>query len=336
MRRRTPPATLIAVLVPLLSACADHLVAPGKPQPNPQIAELLRRAPQDMPVAIAEVKQDDASEFFLARGRLTGPGRSPGEAFMRMDFQESDLAFVIRPGGGRYTLNAPNTRQITWSFYCYDWDTNRWVAQQSVRVNRARQVAIANTGGHGTRHNLDTKPVGRWSPESSTAFASTFTSTITSGIAAGDEVVQFETTVNDAGDCQGEVVFEALSATRWPGLVLMTGLQMAPISSNHTSVYYATPQMAQQAIAANNFYREAAGAAFTVTAAALIYGGINDVRFNWTNPHVTHRVGTDLDIDGSADTPRVWNRLIAAGRRAGFAKCEPHNGNHVHCYAVQY
>jgi hypothetical protein len=64
-----------------------------------------------------------------------------------------------------------------------------------------------------------------------------------------------------------------------------------------------------------------------------VYGGINDVNRNWAPPHNTHRVGTDVDFDGNADSQRVWDRVILAGQRGGgFARCEVHNRNHVHCY----
>lgn len=335
MRHRSPPFILL-LLLPLVTACADHMTAPGPQQPNPRIAELLRGVPQGGPVAVAEVVGDGHSEFYLARGRTARSEQQNVVAAFRMDFDPANLTFTVRPGGGRATLNAPNTLQMTWRFYCYNWTTNQWVAQQSVRVNRARQRAVANSGGHLGGHSLPAKPVGTWNPSTSGGFISSWVSTITGGIASGDEIVTFETTVQDAGDCQGETVFEALSATRWPGLIELTGLVRAAITSNHSNVYYATPQMAQHALAAHNFHRELTGTSFSITAGALIYGGINDVNNNWGPPHSTHRIGTDLDIDGPGNTPRIFNPQIAAGRRGGFARCEVHNRNHVHCYDIQY
>ena len=340
MRRRSPPGIIITMLLPMLTACADRLVAPAAPQPDVRIAELLSRAPQMGALAIAHTIENGRSEYYVARGRMLGGNNDAMNASFRMDFPEADLSFRLNPAGGRYMLNVSPSMQITWSFFCYDFGTNTFIQLNQVRINNAKQEAIPNTGGHLGLHSLPAKPVASWAPANSAgAFVRTWTSTVTAGIASGDERVLLPSTVQDPdSDCRGEVQFEASSATRYTGLNLLTGLRLAPITSNHASVYYATSQMQQHAVAANQFYRASTpdSVNFTVTAAALIYGGINDVVNNWRAPHTTHRVGTDLDIDGSSDTPRVWNRLIAAGRRGGFALCEVHNQNHVHCYDTRY
>ena len=340
MRRRSPSGILFLMLVPLLSACADKMVAPGSPQPDYRVAQLLERAPRGL-VAIAHTIENGRSEYYLARGRVLGSKDDPVTASFRMDFPEADLSFKLNPAGGRYMLNVNPALQVTWSFFCYDFNTNTFIQLNQVRINNAKQEAIAGTGGHLALHSLPAKPVATWAPANSAgAFVRTWTSTVTAGIASGDERVLLPSTVQDPdSDCRGEVQFEASSATRYNGLNPLTGLRLAPITSNHASVYYATSQMQAHATAANRVYRALTApdsANFTVTAAGLIYGGINDVLNNWRNPHVTHRVGTDLDIDGPADNQRVWDRLIAAGRRGGFALCEVHNRNHVHCYDVRY
>ncbi|MBI4541195.1 MAG: hypothetical protein HY704_16970, partial [Gemmatimonadetes bacterium] len=107
--------------------------------------------------------------------------------------------------------------------------------------------------------------------------------------------------------------------------------------SNHNSVFYATPAVATRTKATSSFYSQLTGSPFIVTAASLVFGGLNDINFNWRPPHQTHGIGTDVDMDGPADNWRVWQKLIRAGvRGGGFKKCEVHFQNHVHCYALLY
>lgn len=317
-----------------LAGCAGDLVTPkNEPTPDVRLASTLTRYTANGLVAIGEVV--GAAGGVKQYGIMAAAPRPNANVAIgrRMDLPVSDLAFIVNPAGP-HMGGVPNTITVNWSFYCYSYTTDRWVRQYQVDIADAFQEALENSGGHGSRHNIDTKPVGRWNPRTgSTSGTGTFTSTFTSGIAAGDELITFKGTINDAGDCQGPAEFYALSATRYNGLQQLQGFLYGAITSDHPSVFYATPTMAAHAQAADGFYAQITrGPRFVVTAASLVYGGINDVNRNWTNPHVTHRIGTDLDIDGSADNPAVWDRLIRAGHRGGFRRCEVHNRNHVHCY----
>lgn len=312
----------------VLAGCArDAVTPPGSPVPDANLNTMLARYTSSGLVAVGEIvsPEQDVTEFSVLVAPPRNDPRTP--VGRRMDFQDSDLAFIVNPAqtGG-------NTITINWSFYCYNFSNDTWVRLNQLDIHDAFQEAQANSGGHGGRHPLPAKPVGTWNPKTGATSGGVFTSTFTAGVASGDELITFKTTVHDPGDCQGPTDFYALSATRFRGLQLLTGHVFGTITSDHASVFYATGALAGHATAANGFYRQAAGASFTVTAASLIYGGINDVNFNWRPPHQLHRVGTDLDIDGSADNQRVWDRLIRAGARGGFRRCEVHNRNHVHCY----
>ena len=322
------------ILCAVFSGCAGDLVTPSpEPKPDASLALRLERYKSSGIVAVSEVVGTGSGirQYGVMAGAPRADARVP--AAFRMDFPESDLQFIVNPAGP-HTGGAPNTITINWSFYCYDFATDQWKQLFQVDILDALQEAIENTGGHGTRHSLPAKPVGRWNPKTgTTSGAGIWTSTFTSGIASGDELITFKTNVRDEGDCKGNVEFYALSATRYRGLQELQGFPFGTITSDHASVFYATATMAGHASAADGFYSAATGGTrFVVTAASLIYGGINDVNRNWTNPHVTHRIGTELDIDGSSDTQPVWDRLMRAGRRGGFARCEVHNRNHVHCY----
>ncbi|HET9636357.1 MAG TPA: hypothetical protein VFP26_10550 [Gemmatimonadaceae bacterium] len=130
-------------------------------------------------------------------------------------------------------------------------------------------------------------------------------------------------------------------ATRWEGLSQLTPSQyftFGPITSHHDGIYYARPDVDILVQKTAKSYSRAFNATkpLFVTAASLIYGGLEDTGNNWSMPHQLHRIGADVDFDGSADNHKVWDPIMDHARRAGFRKCEPHNGNHVHCYTTQY
>ncbi len=142
-------------------------------------------------------------------------------------------------------------------------------------------------------------------------------------------------------------------ATRWSGLSLITpttDLVLAPISSAHDNVYYVAPGVNEKAQKAGKAYRAATYGQnpLIVTAASLIYGGLNDIGNNWSTPHKAHRIGTDVDFVGlygqAGHNPRIFALIQAAGMVAGFiSPCPPHpfpdsveRDTHVHCSTVQY
>ncbi|MBI4538356.1 MAG: hypothetical protein HY704_02430, partial [Gemmatimonadetes bacterium] len=222
--------------------------------------------------------------------------RSQAPAGLHMDFAPNDLSFIVNPAGPN-TAAAPNTITVNWRFLCYDFTQGRWVTQLNVTIHDVRQVRFEGTGGHLNQHPIGSKPVGRWTPNAGVTSAGSWQSTYASGVASGDELILFETTVADVGPCQGPATFEAVNGVRFGGLVEIDGIVRGPITSNHNSVFYATPAVATRTKATSSFYRQLTGSPFIVTAASLVFGGLNDINFNWRPPHQTHGIGTDVDMD---------------------------------------
>lgn len=250
------------------------------------------------------------------------------------DAPAEDLFFITNPAGGQVMENAPNEVTVEFSFFCI---SNEVTQLFDVTVNSLVQEAIDGTGGHGSGHSGD-KPVGAWDPdEGPTTSSGTFTTTYTSGVAAGDESMVLTWTAHDVGsDCEGlSTVSMDRIGVRFPGLERVTesaNLFFDDITSDHFDVYFATPSAAARTrVAADNF-AALSGARMRLNSAALVFGGLYDIVNNWAPPHQTHRIGTDMDIDGPADTPTIWEQLILTGQAAGFRLCEVHNRNHVHCY----
>ncbi len=349
MLARTSRTLTAGALALAAAACTtDRLAAPAPRAISPEISRLLESAgPQSGPVMVFRPTSPGESRGpLLARPGAAKPGLeaqlSPGRA--RFDFAEDQLAFIANPSGGRAMGGVDSTFAGEFTFYCFNFSTGVWEQLFNVTVNDIVQQSMANTGGHGTTHT-GTKPKGRWNPRTGNSAADgRFPSTYTSGVAAGDEELDLTFTPHDAASpCNGLTTTNFFyNAIRYRGLSLITaqgGLTLSPISSNHTSIYYATAGAAASAYAAQTFYDSLTNHLdhLRVNAASTIYGGINDVGNNWRPPHATHRIGTDVDFDGNADTQRVWDRVILAGTRGGgFRRCEVHNRNHVHCYARLY
>ena len=131
-------------------------------------------------------------------------------------------------------------------------------------------------------------------------------------------------------------------ATRWEGLSPLTSspdFMFGPIGSHHDDIFYAAAGMDARVHKAAKAYSLAfhGANALTVTAASLVYGGLEDVNFDWSEPHQLHRTGADVDFDGPADNHKIWDPLIKIAQRSGpFRKCEVHNKSHIHCYTTQY
>ena len=343
----------------LLAACTpDRMTSPGPspvriPPEVQRVLDAIDPGERDQPVAVLQAgpgESGGAPRLSASQATLLSPG-SEGPAWAinpdarpSFNLAESELTFIVNPSGGRSMLYADSVMRVTFRFYCYDSRTAVWSQILNVNVNSVTQRAVAGTGGHGALHALADKPVGTWNrPNGRTQADGTFVSDYTSGIAAGDEQVRVNWTTLDPGSpCAGMNALSTFdSAVRYRGLVLMAerdGLVFWAIDSDHNSLAYATQGAANATYRAQRYYKELTeGTDFlSMNAASLIYGGINDVNNDWQGPHETHRVGTDVDIDGSADTQFVWDQVMLAGTKGGFAHCEVHNSNHVHCYHTLY
>lgn len=343
---RTSRMAAAGALALAVAACTPDRIASPTPQAiSPQIRRLLDEAgPPSDPMAVITADVSDAGTPHLAGTGETGAAATRVPTGPRRDMAEADLSFIVNPSGGKAMGGADPTAGRAFTFFCYNGSTGQWTQMMNVTVNEMQQSTTAGTGGHGTAHS-GTKPKGTWQPATgNTASDGRFVSTYTAGIASGDEQMDLTWTVHDTGNpCTGRTATRPFyNAVRYQGLQQLTaqgGLTLSPIGSNHTSVYYATPDAIAAAYRSQAYYDNLTNHTdhLRVNAASLIYGGINDVLNNWTKPHATHRIGTDVDFDGRADSQRVWDQVtLAATRGGGFKYCEIHNRNHVHCYARRY
>jgi hypothetical protein len=330
----------LLVIAGAVGACAtDRAVAPRTGGIKPEISAALERSGATGMVAVAEFATIDGIQAVRIVRRiddqLINPGRGSGFGLRTLDADEQYLAFVVNPSPPN-TGNLPYTITINWSFYCYNYSTNMWQQQFLVTINNAFQKAVANTGGHLSVHSLPAKPIGTWDPHNGATSGGVFSTKYTAKVASGDEEIHFDAVVNDdPSPCKGPVEFLSESATRVRGLVQITSARVTyeTITSDHSSVFYATPTSAARIDPTAIFYDSIQHQTMRVNAASLPFGGVNDVNHNWAPPHSLHRVGKDVDIDGSADTQRIWDKLIkAATTGGGFRSCEVHDRNHVHCY----
>lgn len=78
------------------------------------------------------------------------------------------------------------------------------------------------------------------------------------------------------------------------------------------------------------------GRHFTVTGASVIWGGLFDINQDWANPHNTHRLGRDIDIDNAAAEAAPAGLQELCSREAyvfeGIPTTCTAEGNHFHVF----
>lgn len=214
---------------------------------------------------------------------------------------------------------------------------------------------VPYTGGHilnaesGKGHREAGRPRGSWSnPGDQVVPDGRYISHFTPTIVSGDESFSYRIEILD-GPCAGAAADPADTyAIRVLGLVQLLeidGLDVSfeTLSSNHSSVFWVTPAVEALVYRTQELFKAATGDNVTVTAAALPWGGINDVKFNWMPSHFEHRAGNEVDMvsplvgKGKNKKPRKdsLNDLMTAALAAGFSSCiieDLNNPNrHVHC-----
>jgi hypothetical protein len=113
----------------------------------------------------------------------------------------------------------------------------------------------------------------------------------------------------------------------------------------HDEIFYISAAVEDQVHrVADEYYRQslqATGAqdSLKITSVSLKYGDLYDFDSTWAPPHETHKLGTDVDINGRTSTsPQQHQVLKRIGESVGWARrCDPHppsaaQKNHVHCY----
>jgi len=328
----------------LLTACAsEKLSAPPTQAIIPEIQRRLADAHYSGAVAVRTVLQTDRiSQQFL--GESHDPPHAAdisiaGIGGPRFDLT-SGLNFIRPPNGGIYTLNATPWIDYKLNFYCYQGGELIGLIK-NVEVTLIEQIPEGGGGHLGSHTGL--KPVGQNDPAFGvTDAAGDFVSRYTSGPVSGDERSDVSYVVHDpTSPCDGETgVKTYYNATRWDGLVRLvpsSTLGLCCLTSDHADIYYVQPNIVQLAqLTGDHFVHQVAGSpALQVSAASLIYGGLEDIYGNWKPPHFEHRIGTDLDLAGPNTKHKTLMRIKDAGQRAGFPDCHPESAGtpnaHTHC-----
>ncbi len=266
-----------------------------------------------------------------------------------VDYDSTKLLLTRFPRGPKMH-NADSTIVVGYRVFCFTEfpdGSSQIVQSLNSTIHSIANRAILGTGGHLMAHDT-AKPVGAWNPDSGAlpnAAGGWFAAEYTTEMASGDERLVVQYTPNDTR-CAG--IRDSLidtSAVRVPGLVRVTAgvehLYLDSITSNHDDIFFATPRAHDiTEVIARDYYVESPREtgeqdSLKITSISLRYGGLKDNNNDWRPPHRTHRLGTDVDVNGwdplDAELHKV---LIKLGQRAGSRLCEPHGDppNHVHCF----
>jgi hypothetical protein len=350
LQRRARALFLIAVV-----GCAGERQTEQSqeiPRPlDPGLAKLLINSGVQGPVAVFE-RLDDANHsqvaFTAGKRYAVGAARAPGST-ASFDVQASDALFIVNPRGPRM-LHADSSVTVAWSVFCLRQTSQgtEIIRSLSATIHQISNRVIDGTGGH--LHTNGTKPVGGWTPSSGQLDANAqFVTKYISQIASGDERLTLRYTPRDT-PCAGildSVLY--LTATRVQGLVNLSGhthMYFDPSSHPaHDSIFFIKPSVESHVHrAADEYYLQspqATGAqdSLKITSISLKYGGLYDIDSNWAIPHETHKLGTDVDVNGrnpnSPQLHEVLRRITEAVTPA--RKCEAHPLNasvktHLHCY----
>lgn len=348
---RTYRAALVVLAAGATAACAGDARSVAGPAPFQLPDDVMRavEAASEDGMATVAIGQDTTGAAIYVVGSLLTVDDGGVEAVIPSGDERN--IFIVHPNGGRNTGNGnhaswnrrsipglnPVTANVGFGVFCNGQIVPGVQVDSVVQRDSERP-----SGGHGSRHVPVSKPYGRWLVKSGvTGSDGWFWSQYEANIASGDERVRAYFYNQVAGNpCRGQ-----RATGIWRAAVNLRGLvplrtspnyTFGPTTSDHSNIYYMRPEYLAKTERAAAYYRESFGETMVVTAGSIPFGGIADVLRNWNPPHSTHRIGTDLDVDGSADNARVWQRLILAGRHGGYAHCEPHNRNHVHCYGRRY
>lgn len=305
------------------------------------------------PFAIAEIRgagYETVTKLVRPLGRIIGPagpvGSSATRAAVTADLPPEALLFIVNPGGPN-TPGLVDSVHIAWSFFCFETLDGQIVITRSLNttVTKIENTPILNTGGHLSNHPA-AKPVGAWEPEAGPLSADArFHTTYRAGPASGDETISLSYVLNDtncAGIPQTDLHLSAVRVLNLSRVPALPGLTFATITSDNDDVFWGTSETLTRLAATVAAHQDMFGTGLELEAISLPYGGLNDVNANWKTPHQTHRIGTDVDLDGPDDSPSTHANIIRAGRHGGFVYCAAHGGqpggrpNHVHCYGRRY
>lgn len=343
---------LIGISFLFWTICACASIPPMSPERNdpvprplpPVVRQALASYDPGIPLIVVRFKDPQGRPAYqILRGNIFG---SPNQrrTLRPADWLWVELDWYMYPSGGVYTFGTADTLEWEIEFWCtdgygiYTYDT--------ARIDSMPVTPQVGTGSHGTSHSPTTKPVGAWHPNSGfTDSNGIFLTKYSIPIASGDESHIIYAYLPEQGhpvcDDDVSVVFPYYAAVRVPDLVEVDEVLHDAIVSDHTSVYYATAEVRDLTYEVRDLWRDgpySLDTAFRLNAASLPYGGINDINKNWSNPHLEHRMGTDVDIDTYTPDEVYLDELRRMGISAGFAACiiEDPKRDHVHCRAYAY
>lgn len=340
---------LLAVLsVVLLSgACtADRISGPKPGQVEPEVVRAIRQSGVGPgPVAVTEIREPDGHTRFQVMQRKTeAEQRVQSGATLNVSATGSSPLFVRAPDGP-YTNNALDTIKVGWRIYCVirSSDGNSSLERSyNADILSLVNLGVEDTGGHLYTGHTAPRPEGRWFPASGSLNADgVFPSTFRSSQVSGEETIEITYRPNDTA-CAGQTGLDGYRAEiQIPGLVRPAPTTHLSIGTSwrsaHDYIFAITPEVESRLHAlAREFYDEN-GYPVTLTSVSLTWGGLYDTEDDYQTPHLTHRIGTDVDLTGKDTTLATHRKLVEAGRFAGFRKCERHpvrslNKSHVHCY----
>jgi hypothetical protein len=317
---------------------------------DPRLATLLTQSGIHGPVAVLErLDRPDHHQIAFAGGRRFEVGVTrPNRSGLALDVQEGDALFIVNPRGPRM-LRADSSVMTGWQVLCIQVTPQGTQIFRSLNatINSIANRAIDSTGGH--LHTNGTKPTGGWTPNSGPLDANAeFVTKYISQIASGDERLTLKYTPHDT-PCAG--IFDSVTfttATRVRNLVNMgsyTHMYFDDAAhAGHDQIFWIRAAVeAQVHQVADEYYRQSAqttGAqdSLKITSVSLKFGGLYDFHNDWALPHETHKLGTDVDMNGRTNTsPQQHQVLKRLGEAAGSRRCDPHPTNepvktHVHCY----
>jgi hypothetical protein len=304
-----------------------------------------RRAKFVPPEGTAVSDTQDAPSAVQAGAVLDSPADSP------------DPDVVVAPSGLKLRLPIYGTDStFSGSFNTFCYYNGSYHMMMDFTVDSLKIMSVANTGGHKDAGHASAKPKGessRYAGHSTSMGEWPFVYSADS--TSGDEHLLFYYTIYDSNQpafCRGpKSPFPPfIFAKRWYSFTLeqitsRDGLSYPTPTSQHFDINYATPGTAEKTYQVAELYRlNYPTGTVRLTAATLIFGGLQDVANNWTGEHapqgmghIRHRIGTDVDLNAALGGGG-YERLKAIGDAcvsAGFIH-QIDEGNHRHCYDFCY
>lgn len=350
-----------------LAGCADRtddttspsLSSEGAPA---EVTEAVKKAPADNghilllkqlhPVTGAVVQR---RAKFARTDESWSAGRdpSPGGVTLASQDQPADHPspdVTVAPSGLRLQAIVARDSSFRGSFNTFCYYNGQFHQMTDFVVDSLKIRVTANTGGHIDGGHLGAKPKGRSTRTTGRSDAlGEWPFTYYADSTAGDDQLLFYYTVYDTDEpafCRGPkpaeppFIFAKRYSQNLVRIDAQNGIAHGTITSQHFDIFYASGSTSAKTQEAARLYQlNYPSSLLRLTAATLIYGGLQDVNRNWRAPHIRHRIGTDVDLNaapGGGGSERL-RAIKAACNRAGFFSAIEESGrDHIHCFNFIY